>query len=48
VIEESEDGESGASSISLRAISKREEKLTEESAEYYEEIIEESEEETDS
>lgn len=48
MIEESEDGESGASSISLRAISKREEKLAEESAEYYEEIIEESEEETDS
>ena len=48
VIEESEDGESGASSISLRAISKRDEKLAEESVEYYEEIIEESEEETES
>lgn len=48
VVEESEDGESGASSISLRALSKREHPLAEESAEYYEEIIEESEEETES
>lgn len=48
VVEESEDGESGASSISLRAISKREQQMAEESAEYYEEIIEESEEETES
>ncbi len=48
VVEESEDGESGASSISLRAVSKRDQQLAEESAEYYEEIIEESEEETES
>lgn len=48
VVEESEDGESGVSSISLRALSKREQHLAEESAEYYEEIIEESEEETES
>jgi len=48
VVEESEDGESGASSISLRAVSKRDQQLAEDSVEYYEEVIEESEEETES
>lgn len=48
VVEESEDGESGKSSISLRAVSKRDQQLAEDSVEYYEEVIEESEEETES
>ena len=48
VIEESEDGESGPSSLSLREISRHQNDLEEESAEYYEEVIEESEEETNS
>lgn len=48
VVEESEGGESGASSFSLRAIGKHEENFAEESVEYYEEVIEESEEETES
>lgn len=48
VVEESEDGESGTSSISLRAVSKRDQHLAEDSVEYYEEVIEESEEETES
>lgn len=48
VVEESGDGESGTSSISLRAVSKRDQQLAEDSVEYYEEVIEESEEETES
>ena len=48
MVEESEDGESGTSSISLRAVSKRDQQLAEDSVEYYEEVIEESEEETES
>lgn len=46
--EETDDAQSGASSLSLRAITKYDDQLAEESAEYYEEIIEESEEETES